>query len=311
VTREPRVTVLTAHSDEPQLPQLLDIVARQEGVDVIHKHQRFPSFRESQAWLHSETLAAAGTAAWVVILDGDMVPVDERAIMRLLTFARLRNETRRLTTPVYDHYTRSQLMGVHLVAPEALSHTYEVSAVVHDRWVTRIDGTVVRWIDAPQIRHAPRPSLEQAVRFGLQRGHKARLAPRPEDYWILIDRLAQVHRATRDATSTAVAFGAAVGIAPEVVDAQLAAEMEAFDDRTAATVAMATDVLRSDAAIARRALGIVGSPSRIARWHARLHGSAARALRAYLRARYLEWHSPIGAGERLRPLRRPVTRLGS
>lgn len=299
--KRPRVRVLTAHADEPQLPTLVEAVSVQTGVDVDHRQQRCASFRAAQHWLHGETLRSEDEVDWVLILDGDMVPVDHQAIARLVQSANERGETRRLSTPVYDHYTRSQIMGVHLLAPSAVNRDLDVAPVVHDVWIGRMPGTLLRWVDAPQVRHAPEPSLDQAIRFGLQRGNKARRARHVEDYWMVFDRLAHVQRRMHDRPSTAVLFAAVVGVVPNAFGPEVAAAMDAFDDRTHDAVALVSRAFVEDDAAVQRALGRAANAFAIARLHARTHGASPAVVRAYLRARYLTWHSPVGKRERLRP----------
>lgn len=207
----PRVLVVTPETGEPQLRVASQALQAQIGVEITQVFIHDRPIAEAEAAVHARAVAATGTYDWVLKLDGDMVPARPTSILELVERASASGCDGRYTELVADWYTRTDIEGVHLLKPGSVPKEMTIDEQFHDRWIRELPGTMLPDV-TPAILHAPDPSFEQAVRFGLQRGAKARAQGMMGSHWYRIDDLLRACEQYGDPRRTAAVAGAAVGL---------------------------------------------------------------------------------------------------
>ncbi|MCO8126623.1 hypothetical protein NHL50_05340 [Acidimicrobiia bacterium EGI L10123] len=216
------VLVLTATVGEPQFEAGQESLRLQAGVDV----ESFVIRSLGKAEAHQVMLEKAHSACAdrVLKLDGDMVLAAPDSMLRLFQLADVNGSPDRLSVPVFDWFTRHDLHGAHFFRPSAVTADH-VEPLHTDRWLREVGGVTVRRLPNPVILHAPNPDLEQAVRYGLQRGLKLRTEGPRSPHWLTVYRLVRAARhdpaVERSACLAAIALvlsSEGVGVSPDHLD---------------------------------------------------------------------------------------------
>lgn len=209
----PRVLVVTMASGEPQLARVRRSVNGQAHVQA------------TQEVIDGLGMAAAGVAAhhlidesaldydWFLLLNADMVLVGPDSLATLIQCAERRRATQRLTTPVLDSFTRSQINGLHLIrgrSPLAIADAED--GIFHDSWVAALTGITIDGARNPQALHAPDADVPQSLRFGLQRGMKALAGGPRSGRWDTIDLVVANWRRGRTPALDAALLGILAGL---------------------------------------------------------------------------------------------------
>jgi hypothetical protein len=272
----PRVLVVTAEAGEPQLDPSARALARQEGVTWERVVISGLPIEDAQRAVHAAA-AAAAQYDWVLKLDGDMVLSHPRALLEMIDRAEAARTEARYTEPVLDWYTDRQIEGVHLLRPRAVPPEVEIAPPFFDRWIAQMPGVVVRRLAVPAVLHGPEANLEQGLRFGLQRGSKARSQGPRGGHWHRIDDLRRNWRTHGHPVVQAAVAGAAVGLG-------LAPEVPPSPDLVSRTSPRFAALLRSlteDPSRAPELARPLTRPFGTWRSHLQVNGSLAEASRAF------------------------------
>jgi hypothetical protein len=205
----PRILVLTAYSGEPQFERQNALLAVQRGVTIHHQVIEGRAKREAHALMRSAAATAEGYD-WVLKLDGDMVPTSDRSLRVMATEAQQRALSR-ITYTVWDWFTCSHINGVHIFRPGAVETTTEIDALHTDNWIGAIPGITVKR-NPPVVLHSPDPSPNQSLRFGLQRGLKARREGARSNHWRTISLVGRHARRSRAEGAALAAAGITIGL---------------------------------------------------------------------------------------------------
>jgi hypothetical protein len=161
--------------------------------------------------VHERTIQSRGDFDYVLKLDGDMVPTSPRSVAILIAEAQ-RASAARFTTPVSDHFTGRQISGVHVIDPNQVPSDRKVVSHRPDHWIASLPGPTLRRVWNPQVDHAPGADAVQGLRFGLQRGTKARLDGPRSGHWSTLLELAERRLRHPTIGTRAAIFGAYCGL---------------------------------------------------------------------------------------------------
>lgn len=183
-----RILIIVAECGEPQFKKIVNLISKQKKVSIEHVVISNKTAIEAEKLIHQYARNAMSNGFdWILRLDGDMVPVDDHVIYRLIKEGNtLNSEFGRLTLPVLDYYTNRQIYGIHLLRSHFIPAHYLETPNRPDHWIDTIPSVLIRKLSKPQILHGFDPNLKQAVRFGLHRGIKARELHKAGGHWLTI-----------------------------------------------------------------------------------------------------------------------------
>jgi hypothetical protein len=227
-THRPSVLVGVLHVGEPSLPRVLDRIRAQADVDVELLEIGHHPEREAHDLLYRAFDAAGPEHDALVKVDADMELVEPRLLHAIGLLFRDHPDLDHLVLGVDDWFSGQRIQGMN-----AWRSGVRWTSPAPELFTDLPDDTArskLKVMDAgrPLVLHAADPTDEQAVRYGLHRGLKAKVTGKASR----LARLADVvdHAETAPARSRLIAV-AAIGLALD--DAAAAADLldAAHDDR--------------------------------------------------------------------------------
>jgi hypothetical protein len=186
------VFIITAECGESQYSKLCERLRNQVGVTIHHEVISNQTSTIAERMIFEAALYAKKQQVfdWILRVDADMIPVTDTSIRDILQLANNYSIGPRITTPVLDYYTGCPIYGLHAIKPESVPESIDQESVYLDKWFTDIPGTnLSKEKSNCFFTHGFKPSLQQAVRFGLTRGTKAKLRGPRDVHWITLDAL--------------------------------------------------------------------------------------------------------------------------
>jgi hypothetical protein len=170
-----RLLILTLHVDEPQLSLQSAQISALKVNKVYHiKHIVISGMRAGSAMrqLYQE-IREHSNFDYFIKLDADMTFRDLNSLGDLIDKA-VTSQKNRYTISVFDHATRLNIFGLHVVKVKAIKDTVLITDLKRDDWIAEIDGTSVI-LRTPLIDHCKTPSDFQLFCFGYNRGLKHKI----------------------------------------------------------------------------------------------------------------------------------------
>lgn len=180
----PKILIITTYSDEAQINDQKLLVQKQQDINSTHLIIEGLNKVDSQKEFHRLAYTFKEEYDFVIKLDADMVPEDELALSKLVQFA-IEKKVDRLTMPVFDFFTNSFIMGVHIIRASKVPENHNITKNNTDGWIGVMSGERYFYTKCRYVNHAFNPSLEQSVRYGLHRGLKSRQDPN-NGQWITL-----------------------------------------------------------------------------------------------------------------------------
>lgn len=284
----PRVLVVTMAAGEPQLNRGRESVASQSCVLATQVVLEGLGMGEAFVAARDLIVESGPDYDWFLLLNADMVLVAPGSLSALIRCADRRGAAQRLTTPVLDSFTRSQINGIHLIrGRSALNISDAEDEIFHDSWVAALTGITIDGARNPQALHAPDPDVPQSLRFGLQRGMKALAGGPRSGRWDTIDLVVANWRHRRTPALDAALLGILTGLGRGPVEPYPALVNE-FDAGGARLLAMAEE----GAAGPFVSVSVLSRPGGTWRLHHSLFGSSAATARSFAAMRKRQaWHA--------------------
>jgi len=208
------VAIVTAECGEPQFEKQKELLEKQNNVIIEHFVISNKSSLEAEYLIHHYAREASKMGIeWVIRLDGDMVPLDANSISNLLLMAKkLDSNQGRLTLPVQDYYTNRQIFGVHVIKSNFVPITYQKKNFKPEQWIDNIPGLTIKKVSPPPILHGFDPDINQAIRFGLHRGIKAREVHKNGGHWLTILDIYDAYKKDRTELRESILTAALLGV---------------------------------------------------------------------------------------------------
>jgi hypothetical protein len=189
---QPCVLIITAECGESQFATLCSKLRLQVGVTIHHEVISNQTTIDAERKIYEAALQAKKqrTVDWIIRIDADMVPISDTSIRDVIQLAENNNLGNRITTPVLDYYTGSPIYGLHAFRPDSVPESIIQKSVNLEKWIDDISGKrLSKQKSNCYFTHGFEPSLQQAVRFGLTRGTKAKLRGPRDVHWITLNAL--------------------------------------------------------------------------------------------------------------------------
>ena len=167
------ILIITTYSDEAQITLQKELIKSQVNINCEHIIIEGLNKVDSQKEFHSTAIKNKNNFDYIIKLDADMVPVDELALYKLVQFA-IDKKVDRLTMPVFDFFTNTFIMGVHIIKASKVPEIHNITENNTDGWIGEMSGERYFYTKCRYVNHAFNPSLEQSVRYGLHRGLKSK-----------------------------------------------------------------------------------------------------------------------------------------
>lgn len=167
------ILIITTYSDEAQINLQKELIKSQVNINCEHIIIEGLNKVESQKEFHSTLIKNKNNFDYIIKLDADMVPVDELALSKLVQFA-IDKKVDRLTMPVFDFFTNTFIMGIHIIKASKVPAIHNITENNTDGWIGEMSGERYFYTKCRYVNHAFNPSLEQSVRYGLHRGLKSK-----------------------------------------------------------------------------------------------------------------------------------------
>lgn len=189
------IAVLSCISDEAQVSQHERSVADQIGIRVTHVKFEGANFVEALKALHRYAFRYNHNYDFFAKLDADMVLSRADVLKTICQQIDRRRERQRMTVPVYDFFTDKEIGGFHCWRGSIALQSFGEERYRGDRWIGEMPGLTIQRHPIPLVWHSFSPSLEQAFRYGFNRGAKAMSGSAWHVHWISLLRLARVFSA--------------------------------------------------------------------------------------------------------------------
>lgn len=170
-----RLLIVTLHVDEPQLAlQSLQISALKDMEEYHIKHVVISGMAAKEAMLQLfQEIKTHSGYDYFIKLDADMTFRDLDGLGELIRRAQAIGKPR-YTVSVYDHATKLNIFGLHVVDISSIDSTNSITELKRDDWLGQIAGDSVI-LKKPIIDHCVNPSDFQLYTFGYNRGIKNKL----------------------------------------------------------------------------------------------------------------------------------------
>lgn len=167
------VFVLTLYSGEAEFNISQDALRRQSGV-AFEQHV-FSNMENKAAHiaLYEMIVAQSGAYDFFLKMDADMVLRSEKSLKKMVDDFEAHPNTDVMTWPVMDHFSNSNIYGIHMFSSRVRWDTNIPDVFVDPPPVfpgKKIIHPLTVWAN---VAHAPLPSMRQAFEFGVHRGFKA------------------------------------------------------------------------------------------------------------------------------------------
>jgi glycosyltransferase involved in cell wall biosynthesis len=302
-TGAPTLSVLvgTLHTDEPQLDACRQAI-RDQDFDGDLEHVVISGLPKVQADDRLfQTFLRSGRDVLIKV-DADMVVHDHSFVTDVVRFFKDRPDIDLLQMSVTDTYSAGPMQGVNAYARRVALRAVEQDRAFTDRPSTPVERrwqVPTRFLEA--VTHAPNPSRQQAVRFGIQCGTKVLAAlaeaerPLARSQLIYLERAYQAFQQDPDPTRAMFCFGAERALRgdSDIADVDVNLGLGASGDRVVPLLSSSrSTALRPEIAAlreeARQAIGRSAAVRDVLFLvpHARLYGGVLRffALGRALRA---------------------------
>jgi hypothetical protein len=166
---------VTLHVDEPQLALQSQQISALKEMAVYHiKHVVISGMLAKDAMLQlCQEIQRHSGYDYLIKLDADMTFRDLDSLGVLIRRAKVIGKPR-YTVSVYDHSTKMNIFGLHIVDISSVGHTNSITELNRDDWLGQIAGDLVI-LKKPLIDHCVNPTDLQLYTFGYNRGIKNKL----------------------------------------------------------------------------------------------------------------------------------------
>lgn len=170
-----KLLILTLHVDEPQIKFQSQQISKLKERNKYHiKHIIISGMQAKDAMLQLyQSVKEHSNFDYFIKLDADMTFRDLDSLDDLISLA-LASGKPRYTVSVYDHATKLNIFGLHIVNISSIGSTNSITDLNRDDWLGQIDGDSVL-LRKPLIDHCNNPSNLQLYTFGYNRGIKNKL----------------------------------------------------------------------------------------------------------------------------------------
>jgi len=206
------IYVVTAYTDEAQMPEMKRSLNSQVDVNVHHHIISGKDILSAPRMVYEASKEAINFDA-VIELDADMTLTHPKTLALILSWLSRNPGVDRLTLPVRDYYQGQYISGVHTFRPLAVPSTAVVAFPNPDSWLATIKGHLLYGLKCNLVDHSFNPSHTQAIRYGLQRGYKALANGARHRHWISLRNL-ELHykRYPKEKGLSYAMLGALIGI---------------------------------------------------------------------------------------------------
>lgn len=191
-----RVNIISIWSDENQHESQINSIRRQSHVLIDHVIRSGLSALEAERTIYQESKACSDSHDLIIRMDGDMVFRDMDTIQKIVDWFSSeegRNHDR-LTIPVRDFFTDSEIIGMHAWRASAVPAHARIDPPKPESWINEIRGVIDRSGRFGVVYHAFDPSPMQAFRFGWHRGAKAMSGGVFHQHWITLRKVESHYR---------------------------------------------------------------------------------------------------------------------
>ncbi len=168
----PTVFVLTLYSGEGEFETSCEVLRRQSGVFVEQRVFSNMANKEAHVALYETIAAQSRNYDYFLKLDADMVLRSDHSLQKMVGEFAAQADTDVMTWPVMDHFSGSNIYGIHMFSDRVRWNTNIPDVFVDPPPVfpgQKIIHPLDSWAD---VVHAPLPSMRQAFEFGVHRGFK-------------------------------------------------------------------------------------------------------------------------------------------
>lgn len=170
-----KIVIVTAECGEPQLVLLKENLERQRDIEFVHYIISDKTTLEAELEIYRlfQVFNYQNEFEWFLRLDADMNFTSEESIIKMIKIALEFDNISRLTLPLRDYYTGTQIIGVHLIKLGINLNKVVIHEYTPERWIDKIPGSTKLYLNKDIFTHGFQSDIDQCIRFGLHRGIKA------------------------------------------------------------------------------------------------------------------------------------------
>lgn len=181
-----RLLIVTLHVDEPQMSVQSEQISALKTIEIYDiKHIVISGMQAKAAMVKLyQEIQKHSHFDYFIKLDADMTFRDLNSLRDLIDSA-IASQENRYTVSVFDHATRLNIFGLHVVKVQAINETASITELKRDDWLAEMPGASVM-LRTPLIDHCENPSDFQLYTFGYNRGLKHKIKKQNMFYIFLV-----------------------------------------------------------------------------------------------------------------------------